>query len=128
MRGVLERRDGEIRDGAHNADGVQWLVQRLPPADYVICASILRDKDIDAMLAGLAAIGTRFVATESSNARALSPGELAELAAPHFSRVEVVADPTMAVARAHELGEPVLVTGSLYLLADLAAHEQAANR
>ena len=128
LPGRLERRDGEIRDGAHNADGVQWLVQRLPPADYVICASILRDKDIDAMLAGLAAIGTRFVATKSSNARALSPGELAELAAPHFSRVEVVADPTMAVARAHELGEPVLVTGSLYLLADLAAHEQAANR
>jgi len=29
-----------------------------------------------------------------------------------------------AVARAHELGEPVLVTGSLYLLGDLAHAEQ----
>jgi folylpolyglutamate synthase/dihydropteroate synthase len=38
--------------------------------------------------------------------------------------VEVVDDPVAAVARAHELGEPVLVTGSLYLLGDLAQAEQ----
>ena len=30
--------------------------------------------------------------------------------------------------RAHELGEPVLVTGSLYLLADLEAASQAMRR
>ena len=40
-----------------------------------------------------------------------------------FPHVEAVAEPTAALARAHELGEPVLVTGSLYLLADLAAAE-----
>ena len=43
-----------------------------------------------------------------------------ELARAHFDHVEVVHDPVAAVARAHELGEPVLVTGSLYLLADLS--------
>jgi hypothetical protein len=37
--------------------------------------------------------------------------------------VEAFADPVAALARAHELGEPVLVTGSLFLLADLAAAE-----
>ena len=93
-----------------------------------MCASILRDKNADAMLAALAAAGTRFVATQSSNARALPAGELAELARPHFAHVEVVANPEAAVARAHELGEPVLVTGSLYLLADLARHEREAGR
>ena len=30
----------------------------------------------------------------------------------------------LVVARAHELGEPVLVTGSLYLLGDIAAGER----
>ena len=133
LPGRLERRDGEIRDGAHNVDGVHWLVRQLAPAtDYVVCASILRDKNADAMLATLAAAGTRFVATQSSNARAVPAGELAELARPHFAHVEVVADPAAAVARAHELGEPVLVpvlvTGSLYLLADLARHEREAGR
>jgi hypothetical protein len=29
-----------------------------------------------------------------------------------------------ALSRAHELGDPVLVTGSLYLLGDLAQAEQ----
>ena len=98
-------------------------MQRLPPADYTVCASILADKDADAMLAGLAPAGNRFVATRSSNARALPAEELAALAARHFARVDAVLDPARALARAHELGEPVLVTGSLYLLADLAAAE-----
>ena len=47
----------------------------------------------------------------SSSARALPAHELAELARRHFEHVEVVEDPVAAVARAHELGEPVLVTG-----------------
>ena len=38
----------------------------------------------------------------------------------YFRQVEAVADSAQAVARARELGTPVLVTGSLYLLNDLA--------
>ena len=71
------------------------------------------------MLRTLARAGRRFVATTSSSARALAAADLAELADRHFDHVEVVDDPVAAVARAHELGEPVLVTGSLYLLGDL---------
>ena len=40
-----------------------------------------------------------------------------------FATVELVDDPVAAVRRAHALGEPVLVTGSLYLLADLETAE-----
>ena len=121
LPGRLERRPGEIRDGAHNPDGLAWLSARLPTADYTVCASILADKDVDEMLRRLALLGRRFVATRSSNTRALDALELAESARRHFEVVEAVADPTRAVRRAHELGEPVLVTGSLYLLADLEA-------
>jgi hypothetical protein len=38
-----------------------------------------------------------------------------------------VEDPLQALARAHELGEPVLVTGSLYLLGDLVQGERRAS-
>ena len=77
------------------------------------------------MLATLRRAGRRFVATRSSSARALPAADLADLArARHFDHVEVVDDPIAAVARAHELGEPVLVTGSLYLLGDLAQAER----
>lgn len=121
LPGRLERRPGEIRDGAHNPDGIAWLCARLATADYTVCASMLVDKDVDEMLRRLASLGDRFVATESSNARSLTAAALAEQARRHFAFVEVVADPTAAVRRAHALGEPVLVTGSLYLLADLEA-------
>jgi dihydrofolate synthase/folylpolyglutamate synthase len=124
LPGRLERRDSEIRDGAHNPDGVRWLLEHVRAADYVVCASILRDKDAEAMLGALSAAGTRFVATQSSNWRALAADDLAALAQRHFAHVEVAADPATAVACAHQLGEPVLVTGSLYLLADLARHER----
>lgn len=121
LPGRFERRAGEVRDGAHNPDGVAWLCKRLPAADYTVCASILADKGVDQMLETLASVGNRFVATSSTNARALPAEVLAERARSWFEVVEAIAAPTAAVARAHVLGEPVLVTGSLYLLADLEA-------
>jgi len=121
LPGRLERRRGEIRDGAHNPGGVRWLVEHLPADDYTVMASILADKDVGAMLTALAAVGRRFVASSSSNPRALGAAELAAHASGLFGLVESRDDPFEALARAHELGEPVLVTGSLYLLADLEA-------
>ncbi len=121
LPGRLERRDGEIRDGAHNPAGIRWLEERLPPDDYTVMASILSDKDVDAMLSGLARLGDRFVACRSSNDRALPADELAARARAWFAVVEAQDDPREALALAHSLGEPVLVTGSLYLLADLEA-------
>ena len=119
LPGRLERRGDELWDGAHNADGAAWLVAQLDRSDYTVVASILRDKDADAMLHSLAQAGRRIVATTSSNDRALPADELARVAAPHFEEVETEPDPPAALARARQHG-PVLVTGSLYLLADLA--------
>ena len=121
LPGRLERRPGEIRDGAHNPDGVRWLVEHLPADDYTVMASILADKDVDAMLAALAAAGRRFVACRSSNPRSLPTEDLAGRARDRFEVVEARDDPRDALELAHALGEPVLVTGSLYLLADLEA-------
>jgi dihydrofolate synthase / folylpolyglutamate synthase len=119
LPGRLERRGDELRDGAHNPDGAAWLAARLDRSDYTLVVSILRDKDADAMLASLAAAGQRLVATTSSNGRALPADVLATIAARHFADVEIEPDPAAALARARGHG-PVLVTGSLYLLADLA--------
>jgi dihydrofolate synthase/folylpolyglutamate synthase len=113
----------EIWDGAHNLGGVGWLLARLPARRYVTIASILEDKDADGMLAALSALGDRIVATSSSNARALPAEDLATRARRFFDEVAVVPDPLQALAKARELAGDdgaVLVTGSLYLLADLA--------
>jgi dihydrofolate synthase/folylpolyglutamate synthase len=124
LPGRLEIREAEIRDGAHNLGGVRYLLERLSDDEHTLVVSILRDKDADGMLRELTLAGRTLVATSSSAPRALPADELAALARAHFGAVEVVGDPVAAVARAHELGEPVLVTGSLYLLADLAERER----
>jgi len=119
LPGRLEWRGDELWDGAHTPEAVRYIEPHLPRLG-AIAASILSDKDVDAMLGLLAPHAPAFVATQSTNPRALPAGELARLASAHFRHVEAVEDPARAVERARELGTPVLVTGSLYLLADLA--------
>jgi dihydrofolate synthase/folylpolyglutamate synthase len=121
LPGRLERRATETRDGAHNLAGVRWLSGHLGRERFTVLASILADKAVDGMLEELSGLGERFVATRSSSPRALPAAELASRARSFFPLVEVRDDPVDALALAHALGEPVLVTGSLYLLADLEA-------
>jgi dihydrofolate synthase/folylpolyglutamate synthase len=127
LPGRFDEVGDDVFAGAHNPSGVEWLLERLPRDDYVVVASILADKDAEAMLAALARAGDTLVATASRSARALPADELAVRARPFFERVEPVADPVAALDRGHELaGEQgaVLVTGSLYLLADLTVRLQ----
>jgi dihydrofolate synthase / folylpolyglutamate synthase len=126
LPGRLERRSEEpleIWDGAHNLAGLGYLLPRLPDREYVVCCSILEDKRPELMLEALSVLGGTLVATESSNARSVRAGDLATRAEPYFHRVEAVADPHHARARALELAGPggaVVVTGSLYLLSELS--------
>src|SRR5436190_2415065 len=113
----------EIWDGAHNLAGVGYILARLPSARYTLVASILADKDVEGMLAALSALGDRFIATRSSSTRALSAVDLAERAGRYFAEVDAVEGPAAALASARANGGPVLVTGPLYLLADLAKDE-----
>ena len=102
---------------------VNRRLERAMPLASAVGAVTGEWEALDAMLATLRRAGRRLVATRSSSPRALPAADLARLARARFEHVEVVDDPVAAVARAHELGEPVLVTGSLYLLGDLAQAE-----
>ena len=124
LPGRLELRGDEVWDGAHTPEAVDWLLERLPePGDYVVVASILGDKDADGILERLARAGRILVATRSSNDRSLSAAEVAAHARAWFPTVETADRPTDALRRARGLGRRVLVTGSLYLLADLTPDE-----
>jgi dihydrofolate synthase / folylpolyglutamate synthase len=112
----------EIRDGAHNPAGAAHLARTLGDVDAVLVAALLADKEADAVLRELAPLGRRLVATTSSSPRALAAGELAARARDHFDHVETVSEPGAALARGRDLAAPegtLVVTGSLYLLADL---------
>jgi dihydrofolate synthase / folylpolyglutamate synthase len=121
LPGRLERRGRELWDGAHNPAGTAWLRAHVADRYDVVLASILRDKDADAMLADLAQLAPAMIATQSTNPRALSATDLAARAAQHFRDVDTEPDPRRALARARESTRGgILVTGSLYLLADLS--------
>jgi dihydrofolate synthase / folylpolyglutamate synthase len=125
LPGRLERRSEEpleIWDGAHNLAGIGYLLPRLPDREFVIVASILRDKRPAMMLEALSVLGGTLVATESANDRSVSASELAESAQPFFRDVEAEPDPQAARRLALGAAGPggaVLVTGSLYLLSEL---------
>jgi dihydrofolate synthase / folylpolyglutamate synthase len=132
LPGRLERRGErplEIWDGAHNLAGLGWLLPRLPSppaAGWTVVCSILRDKRPGMMLEALSVLGPTLVATESRNGRVLPASELAALASAHFEWVETEPDPAAARNRALEFAGPegaLLVTGSLYLLAELSAEQ-----
>jgi dihydrofolate synthase/folylpolyglutamate synthase len=140
LAGRLEVRPGpplEIRDGAHTPEAVRWLTDRLghllpEGRRCVLVTSILVDKDAEAILFGLRPWVERLVTTQSTNRRSRTATELAELARAlpehrRFSDVVAEPDSVRALHRARELAGldgAVLVTGSLYLLADLAAVER----
>jgi dihydrofolate synthase/folylpolyglutamate synthase len=125
-----------VYDGAHNPSGAAALAAALQEAlgdrrPRVGVISVLEDKDAAGMLRELLPAIDRVVFTRCTNPRALSPGTLETLASQLGGPVaETVGDPRAAVERARALAGPagaVLVTGSIYLIADLV-RERAETR
>ena len=140
--GRLQQIDSEpltLVDGAHNPDGTLALAESLPELvtgghRVVAVVSILDDKDAAGMLAGLFRGEVPIdavVLTSSQNPRALPPGTLQSLTRQlHGPASEIVSEPAAAVARARELAGRdgvVVVTGSIYLIADMLAGGRRAN-
>jgi dihydrofolate synthase / folylpolyglutamate synthase len=117
-----------VYDGAHNPAGAHALAESLGDVlgdrrPRVAVIGVLEDKDAAAMLAELLPHVDRAVYTRSQNPRSLSPATLASLAEKLAGPPGVtVSDPRAAVDHARSLagaGGAVLVTGSIYLIADL---------
>ena len=125
---VVGERPLTILDGAHNPSGVEALAAALPERPFAGVVSILDDKDAAAMLGALRGRCDTFVCTAAPNPRALPPATLASLAQQLGAVAEIVPEPRAALARARELAGPdgaVVVTGSIYLIADLVSEPGA---
>jgi dihydrofolate synthase/folylpolyglutamate synthase len=117
-----------VYDGAHNPAGAHALAESLGDVlgerhPRVAVIGVLEDKDAAAMLAELLPHVDRAVYTRSQNPRSLSPATLASLAEKLAGPPGVtVSNSRSAVDHARSLAGPggaVLVTGSIYLIADL---------
>ncbi|MEZ4561644.1 MAG: Mur ligase family protein [Thermomicrobiales bacterium] len=131
LPGRLERMPGEgpdiWLDGAHNADKMQALVSSLESLlerRPIMVIGVLGSKDIDAMVGAIAASASAVICTEPYvlGKHALPAGNVATAlrSAGYAGPIACEPEPTRAVALAEETGrvrhEPVVVTGSLYLV------------
>jgi dihydrofolate synthase/folylpolyglutamate synthase len=107
-------------DSAHNPEGARALAEALAGQKFTGVVSILDDKDAAEMLKALLPLFERVIFTRCTNPRALSPATLASLSTQlNGPEAESVPDPKGALRAAQSHGDPVLATGSIYLIADL---------
>jgi dihydrofolate synthase/folylpolyglutamate synthase len=136
---VLDGDPPVILDAAHNADGARALAAALEEltggSKVVCCTAVLEGKDADAIVAALAPRCERAVCTEipeeaiaaggRPGGRSIAASRLAELFAAKRIGAEAEAELERAVARgrelAGELGVPLLVTGSHFLIGSALA-------
>jgi dihydrofolate synthase / folylpolyglutamate synthase len=125
--GRLERvADDVLLDCAHNAEGTEALAIALPAASRrALLVSIVQGKDVAAMLAALCPHFDIVVSTRSPSERSLAPEALSAMVPRDGKpKVEVVADPGSALARARDLVAPdglVVVAGSIFLVGAVRA-------
>ncbi|HEX5111044.1 MAG TPA: folylpolyglutamate synthase/dihydrofolate synthase family protein [Vicinamibacterales bacterium] len=124
-----------LLDAAHNLDGAAAL------ADYLrqwhrdrpaLVLGVMRDKDVDAMLALLLPEVSSIIATAAPTPRAMSPDDLARRAADVAAAIAparrmpitTVSDPEEAVHVALERSHDVCVAGSIFLAGAVRADLQ----
>jgi dihydrofolate synthase/folylpolyglutamate synthase len=124
---VLGDRPWIVLDGAHNPAGARALAASLrdsfPGENTTLIVGLSADKDAGAILAVLAPLAHRLIATAATNPRAVPPPALAALLPAGRPRRETA--PSVAAALALAAEEPAavtVVTGSLYLVADALRH------
>ena len=112
-------------DGAHNLAASQRLVQTwsecYPGISPTIVFGGLSDKDLDEMLAALAPIAARFFLVPVKNPRGADP---ASIRLPIGISGAVFPGVQEAVEAARKLAEPILVTGSLFLVGEVLSWMQ----
>jgi dihydrofolate synthase/folylpolyglutamate synthase len=111
-------------DAAHNPDGAEALAAYLReqhPERLPLVISVMRDKDIDQILATLVPVSSDVIATRAPSLRAIPEEELARKVADVQVRegrvpaVMAITDPAAAVAAALERSNIVCVAGSIFL-------------
>ncbi|MHB8169708.1 MAG: bifunctional folylpolyglutamate synthase/dihydrofolate synthase [Thermoleophilia bacterium] len=125
---IISEKPLVILDGAHNPSGIAQLLSSLESIAagrrVIGVVSILKDKDAAAMLEQVLDFCDILFITENSNPRCSPAQELAKLPVVTSSSVQtfVARESQSALESAFKLAsirDVILVTGSLYLLADI---------
>jgi dihydrofolate synthase/folylpolyglutamate synthase len=122
---LLSWRGGSVLiDGAHNPAGARALAsyvqetygRRLP---FVVGA--MKDKQVAEIIAALVPAASHLVCTAPATPRAATPADLAAAARSVAADLDVreLPAPMAALAQARDLGDPIVLAGSLYLAGEV---------
>lgn len=118
---VISKKPLMILDGAHNTAGARALRRYLSTLRKKITFVIgmQGNKDVKGFVKILAPIADRFIVVRSSNPRALSKGVVAKKIELAGGRSLIASSLKTALPLSKKSGNPVCVTGSLYLVGDV---------
>lgn len=113
-------------DGAHNPAGARALaayVAEVFDQPLPVIIGIMKDKDADEIIRALEPTASHFVCTAARSSRAALPDDLADAVGRAAPGKPVLTAPSAAAAlrAAAELGQTVVVAGSLYLAGEVRA-------
>jgi dihydrofolate synthase/folylpolyglutamate synthase len=109
-----------LLDAAHNVDGARALADylgRWHPERPALVVGVMRDKDVDAILAALLPVTSSVVVTQAATPRALPAAELRErvLALDPGRQVTEQRQPAAALDDALRQADSVCVAGSIFV-------------
>jgi dihydrofolate synthase / folylpolyglutamate synthase len=116
--------DRIILDGAHNPAAAKRLVETwrecVGPQRATIIFGGMRDKDLRGMISTLATLAARFLIVPIRSRRTASPAHIEAIVPKHLSATQC-ASVNQALGIARRFNDPILVTGSLFLVGELLA-------
>lgn len=123
---VVGKKPLMILDGAHNEAGARALRRYLSTLGKKVTFVIgmQANKDVKGFVNILKPIAERFIVVRSSNPGALAEGKMAGKVRGAGGKVSIVENLKGALAMSRRDGNPVCVTGSLYLVGDVLRKEE----
>jgi dihydrofolate synthase/folylpolyglutamate synthase len=122
---VADRSPTILLDGAHNPAGAEALARSLGEAFVAerlhVVLAVSSNKDLDGVIAPLAPITDAWYAAQNESVRSFPADHVAERIAAAGGRVADLGDVAEMLAAARDAaaeGDLILVTGSLYTVAD----------
>jgi dihydrofolate synthase/folylpolyglutamate synthase len=113
-----------ILDGAHNPAASKCLVETwmecVGERKATIIFGGLREKDLQSMVSTLSTIAARFLTVPIRSQRAALPGEI-QTFVPKFLSTAQCDSAAQALDLAYHFSDPILVTGSLFLVGEFLA-------
>jgi len=109
-----------LLDGAHNPGGTRALAHSLSDGErFTLVFGVIGERDAVELVQPLLPRCGRVIVTRARSERAAEPPDLARALGPLVQgKVEVARDLEQALRLASDSAEPVLVTGSLYLVGE----------